>query len=75
MWTVRISKRNVSGMLGRTITTACVLRQENHAEYPPIVDLKLEPTMLRQELELHEKIRNLNTIEEKTIGINMPRFV
>lgn len=75
MWTVRISKRNVPGMLGRKITTACFLRQESRAEYPPIVDVKPEPTMLRQELELHEKIRNLNTIEEKTIGINMPRFV
>lgn len=74
MWTVRISKRNVPCLLGRTITTTCILRQGSHAEYPPIVDVKPEPTMLRQELALHEKIRNLDTVEEKAIGINMPRF-
>lgn len=74
MWTVRIPKRNsYVCMFGRTITTACVSRQENRAEYPPILNLKPEPTELRKELNSHEKIRNLSTIEEKTIGINMPR--
>lgn len=75
MWTVRIPKRNAPYCaLGRSVTTACVSRQENRAEYPPILDLAPEPTVLREEFNVHEKIRNLNTIEEKTIGINMPRF-
>lgn len=74
MWTVRVTQRNVPSTFGRTITTTCALRQKSRAEYPPILDLKPEPTLLRQELNNHEKIRNLSTIEEKTIGINMPRF-
>lgn len=75
MWTVKIPKRNVPCSFGRPITiAACMSRQENRAEYPPILDLKPEATLLRQELTTHAKIRRLNTIEEKTIGINMPRF-
>lgn len=76
MLTIRISRRNAHfSTLSRSITTFRVLHEENRAEYPPILDLKPEPTVLRQELNYHEKIRNLSTIEEKTIGINMPRFV
>lgn len=73
MWTVRASRRNVPRMFGRSIATACASREESRAVYPPILDLKPEPTLARQELENHEKIRNLGTIEEKTIGVNMPR--
>lgn len=75
MWTVRICKRKVPCTFSQTITTACVLRHESRAEYPPIVDVQPEPTLLRHELAVHEKIRNLSTIEEKAIGINMPRSV
>lgn len=75
MWTVKIPKQNVPRTFGRPITiAACISRQENRAKYPPILDVKPEAKILRQELTNHEKIRNLNTIEEKTIGINMPRF-
>jgi len=74
MWTVRIPKRNVPNVFSRSLASGYVCRQESRAQYPPIVDLKPEPTLLRQELSDHEKIRNLSTIEEKSIGINMPRF-
>jgi len=74
MWAVRIPKRNVPNVFGRSIASAYVCRQESRAQYPPIVDIKPEPTVLRQELSDHEKIRNLSTVEEKSIGINMPRF-
>ncbi|VVC30931.1 Hypothetical protein CINCED_3A006840 [Cinara cedri] len=74
MWTIRVPKRNVPRFFNRSITTVCVSRQESRAVYPPILDLKPEPTVLRQELNHHEKIRNIGTIEEKTIGINMPRY-
>lgn len=72
MWAIRIPKRNT---FSRSITTLRISRQENRVEYPAILNLKPEPTVLREELKNHEKIRNLSTIEEKTIGINMPRFV
>lgn len=74
MLTVRIPKRNVPNVFSRSLTLAYVCRQENRAQYPPIVDVQPEPTLLRQELNNHEKIRNLGTIEEKSIGINMPRY-
>lgn len=73
MWTVRLSKREVTYVFGRSISTAYFLNHEKRAEYPPIVSLKPEVTVLRQELNNHDKIRNVSTIEEKTIGINMPR--
>lgn len=74
MWTVRVTKKNVVCSLGRPITTACISNQEVRAEYPPIVDVRPEAKTLQNELSSHEKIRNLNTIEEKAIGVNMPRF-
>lgn len=76
MWAVRcICKRNdVPRSFGRSISTACVLNQETLAEYPPILSVKPEAKTLRTELNHHLKIRNLNTVEEKTIGINMPRL-
>lgn len=75
MWTIRISNRNVVYPLGRSITTSFGLHQEGRAEYPPIVNMAPEPTLLRQELDTHKKIRNLRTVEEKAIGVNMPRCV
>jgi len=74
MLTVRIPKRNVPNVFSRSLASAYVCRQESRAQYPPIVDVQPEPTLLRQELNNHEKIRNLGTIEEKSIGINMPRL-
>jgi len=75
MWTVRVSKRTVCHAYGgRSFTTAYGSRQEGRAEYPPILDVSPEPTMLRQELNTHLKIRDLGTVEEKTIGLNMPRY-
>lgn len=75
MWAVRTPKRSVPSMMfGRPIATACVLKHENRAQYPPILDVKPEAKLLRQELSHHEKIRDLRTVEEKAIGINMPRL-
>ncbi|XP_050425346.1 28S ribosomal protein S30, mitochondrial [Adelges cooleyi] len=74
MWSVRVSKHYVLCPIGRSISIQRVLNNESSVEYPPILDLKPGPSKLRLELETHEKIRNLHTIEEKTIGINMPRY-
>lgn len=43
-------------------------------EYPPIVDMSLKGRKLREQQAVHEKIRKLNTVEEKQIGLNMPRY-
>lgn len=75
MWAVRTPKGYVVPCkFNRCVHTAFVSRQESRAEYPPILDLKPEQKLMRQELSHHEKIRNLGTVEEKTIGINMPRL-
>lgn len=73
MWSIGISKRGVISPLRRSIFLNKVSQNEQHAEYPPILDLNTEPSKLRSELEFHEKIRNLHTVEEKAIGINIPR--
>ncbi|XP_037039129.1 28S ribosomal protein S30, mitochondrial [Bradysia coprophila] len=43
-------------------------------QYPPILDLESKAIRLRNRQEWHDKIKNVKTIEEKLIGINMPRY-
>lgn len=44
------------------------------AVYPPIEDISTRKKKERQRLEWHEKIKQVGTIEEKLIEINMPRY-
>ncbi|GAB0098706.1 Ribosomal protein S30, mitochondrial [Sergentomyia squamirostris] len=44
------------------------------AEYPPIIDPSFRAKQLRRKVEWHEKLRAVSTVEEKLIGINMPRY-
>ncbi|CAK1581061.1 unnamed protein product [Parnassius mnemosyne] len=43
-------------------------------EYPPILDMSLQGRKLRERQIVHEKIQKLNTVEEKQIALNMPRY-
>lgn len=43
-------------------------------EYPPILDMSLRARKLRQRQTIHQKIQQINTVEEKQIGLNMPRY-
>lgn len=43
-------------------------------QYPPILDISFKARERRREEAVHEAIKNLNTVEEKIIKINMPRF-
>lgn len=43
-------------------------------EYPPILDMSLQGRKLRERQALHQKIREINTVEEKQIALNMPRY-
>ncbi|KAJ2949399.1 hypothetical protein O0L34_g15313 [Tuta absoluta] len=43
-------------------------------EYPPIMDLSIQARKLREWQAVHEKIKKLNTVEEKQIALNMPRY-
>lgn len=42
--------------------------------YPPILDLSLPARQLRKRQTLHKNIQEINTIEEKQIALNMPRY-
>lgn len=43
-------------------------------EYPPIVDLSLQARKFREREAVREKIKKVNTVEEKQIALNMPRY-
>lgn len=58
-------------------TVRAVLETDEYTatpEYPPIVDNTPEVRKRRYRENTYEKIRKLNTVEEKQIGINMPRY-
>ncbi|XP_049938706.1 39S ribosomal protein S30, mitochondrial [Schistocerca serialis cubense] len=43
-------------------------------KYPPILDLSRRAIRERKEREWHEKIRSLETVEEKLFALNLPRY-
>ncbi|XP_003703244.1 mitochondrial ribosomal protein S30 [Megachile rotundata] len=43
-------------------------------EYPPILDTSYKATVKRKDEVWHNKIKKLESVEEKLFGINMPRF-
>jgi small subunit ribosomal protein S30 len=63
--------------LSRCNSQAALLDQNEYTEtpeYPPILDMSLAARQKRQRETLFEKIRNINTVEEKQIALNMPRY-
>lgn len=44
------------------------------ADYPPIQEVTFTANLLRKRTTWYEHIRQLNTIEEKQIALNMPRY-
>lgn len=64
---IRDSKRNYS-----------VVAKENEfsetPQYPPILDLSYKGRLKRKHQSWHKEIKDLNTVEEKLIKINMPRY-
>lgn len=43
-------------------------------EYPPILDMSLKARKLREREALYQKIKEINTVEEKQLALNMPRY-
>lgn len=54
--------------------TSLTLNETENAFYPPILDLSYKAKVKRKNEEWHNKIKKLETVEEKLIGINMPRY-
>lgn len=63
--------------LHRRYSHAAVLEQNEYTEvpeYPPIIDISIQGRKLRARENLHKKIQEINTVEEKQIALNMPRY-
>lgn len=43
-------------------------------EYPPILDLSKKAKQIREKIAWHNEVKNLKTIEEKLIKVNMPYY-
>ncbi|XP_031838818.1 mitochondrial ribosomal protein S30 [Nomia melanderi] len=48
--------------------------QSDKTIYPPILDLCKKEQLRREKEEWHNKIKKLESVEEKLFGINMPRY-
>lgn len=67
----------LKNLIARQNSQVALLDQHEYTEtpeYPPILDMSLEARLRRNRERIHEKIQKLNTIEEKQIALNMPRF-
>lgn len=61
----------------RTSSQVAVVERDEYVDnpvYPPILDTSLKGRKKREREELFRKIRQLNTVEEKQIALNMPRY-
>lgn len=62
----RYTTETLSETVNNEVTTAPV--------YPPIQELTPKKKRERRRLEWHEAVKKLNTIEEKLIKVNMPKY-
>lgn len=61
----------------RLNSQVALLNENEYTEspiYPPILDMSLSSRKRREREELYDKIKNINTVEEKQIALNMPRY-
>lgn len=75
--TLRRSLPKLKSVLNRQTSRVAVLHEDEYTEtpeYPHILDTSLQGRKKREREILHEKIKNINTIEEKQIALNMPRY-
>ncbi|PZC79902.1 hypothetical protein B5X24_HaOG215666 [Helicoverpa armigera] len=64
-------------LLTRQQSQAALVEQNEYTEspeYPPILDMSLQGRKLRQRQAVYKKIQELNTVEEKQIALNIPRY-
>lgn len=48
--------------------------ENSDVKYPPILDLSLNSRKRREREEWHDRIKNIGTVEEKLMELNMPRY-
>lgn len=69
--------RKVKFWTNRRYSNSVLLDENEYTDtpsYPPILDTSLQGRKLRERQNVHENIKALNTVEEKQIGLNMPRY-
>lgn len=76
---IRLNKTWASGVVRRTRAFSSAVPQENEEytatpQYPPILDLSFESRMERKLQAKYDAIKNVKTVEEKQIKLNMPRY-
>lgn len=76
---IRIN-RALSSRVIKRINHFSTVTQENEEytttpQYPPILDLSFEKRLERKKEKVYEEIKNVKTVEEKQIKLNMPRYV
>lgn len=67
----------IKKLISRPQSQAVLSEQDEYTEtpeYPPIQDMSLQGRKLRERQALHQKIKELNTVEEKQIALNMPKY-
>lgn len=67
----------LKNIITRPQTQTALVKQNEYTEtpeYPPILDMSVEHRKLRARESTSKKIQELNTVEEKQIALNMPRY-
>ncbi|CAH0724918.1 unnamed protein product, partial [Brenthis ino] len=68
---------NFRKSVSRTFAQALQAEENEYTDtpvYPPILDMSLQGRKLREREALHQNIQKINTVEEKQIALNMPRY-
>lgn len=68
---------NFRKSISRTFAQALEAEENEYTDtpvYPPILDMSLQGRKLREREALHQNIQKINTVEEKQIALNMPRY-
>lgn len=74
---IRRSLPRFKRILYKRYSQVATLEQNEYTEvpeYPPILDMSIQGKKLRERESLHKKIQEINTVEEKQIALNMPRY-
>lgn len=64
-------------IITRRQSQAALLDENEYTEtpqYPPILDMSTQAKKLRERETLYQKIKEINTVEEKQIALNMPKY-
>ncbi|KAF4532271.1 hypothetical protein B566_EDAN007243 [Ephemera danica] len=68
------SKNSCSRLVFRRLSTKLEEEYSSEPKYPTIIDVSRPAEKAREVQAWHEKIKNLSTVEEKLIEVNIPKY-